>query len=230
MVQRASNNPVVQEHYAAQLGLSAAITKAMARLGAPRRVDQAAALAREFSQAAITLAVDYYDDARTYAGVGGAYRLPVATPWSEQGLAGYIETSIANFDAPSEFDAQVDALVAQLSIDAGTRQLFDAIDNDPKPTRFARVTRPGACAFCLMLAGRGAVYRTDETASFRSHTWPGLCHCDVEPVWNVKAYEAPAHIRAAESLYANSTTNLMTPVEKRNAFRRAIYAERNTSR
>jgi hypothetical protein len=36
-----------------------------------------------------------------------------------------------------------------------------------------------------MLAARGAVYRSEETAGFRPHTFPGLCQCDVEPVWNI---------------------------------------------
>lgn len=233
MVARASDNPVAQEHYAAQLGLSAAIVKAVSRLGSPRPTDQAAALAREFSQAAIALAADYYGDAREFARVAGRYTPPVIAPWDEASLQAYIDTALKTFSRQFEtdlagFDAQVDQLVAQLALDAGSREIFEAIKNDPKPTRYARVTRPGACAFCLLLATRGAVYRTEESASFRAHTYPGLCQCDVEPVWNVKAYEAPVHVRAAESLYANATDNSMSPAEKRRAFRRAVDAERNT--
>lgn len=232
MVQRASENPVVQEHYAAQIGLSAAIVKAMARLGSPRPTDQAASLAREFSTAAISLAADYYGDARDFARVAGSYRLPVIAPWDEASLQAYIDTALKSFEKQYDagFDAQVDQLVAQLALDAGSREIFEAIKNDPKPTRYARVTRPGACAFCLLLATRGAVYRTETSASFRAHTFPGLCQCDVEPVWNVNAYEAPAHVRAAESLYANSTDDSMTPAERRRAFRRAVDAERRASR
>lgn len=223
MVQRASDNPVVQEHYAAQVALSAAITKAMARLSSPRRIDQAAALAQEFSQAAISLAVDYYEDAREFAGVTGSYRVPVVSPWSQEALTAYLDAALAEIE--QQIDAEVDALVAQMALEGGTRELFAAIDNDPAPTRYARVTRPGACSFCLMLATRGAVYRTEDSASFRPHT---RCTCDVEPVWNF--YEAPAHIRAAQALYAESTDSSMSPAEQRNAFRRALYAERKTSR
>lgn len=235
MVPRASDNPVVQEHYAAQLGLSAAIVKAVSRLGSPRPTDEAATLAQQFSQAAIALAADYYGDARSFARVSGSYTPPVIAPWDEASLKAYIDTALKSFEQQlrtdtADFDAQVDQLVAQMALDAGSREIFAAIENDPKPTRFARVTRPGACAFCLMLAARGAVYRTEQTAGFRAHTFPGLCQCDVEPVWNVQGYEPPAHIRAAQSLYADATDNSMTPAEKRNAFRRAVYAERNTPR
>lgn len=235
MARGASDNPVVQEHYAAQLALSAAITKAVSRLGSPRPTGQAAALAHEFSQAAIALAADYYSDARVFAQVTGTYRPPVISPWSTESLEAYIDTALKSFEEQfhaqrDDFDAQVDALAAQLALDAGSREIFEAIDNDPKPTRFARVTRPGACSFCLLMATRGAVYRSEETASFRAHTYPGLCQCDVEPVWNLSGYEPPAHIRAAQSLYAESVDDSMTPAEKRNAFRRAVSAERKTTR
>ena len=42
-------------------------------------------------------------------------------------------------------------------------------------TRFARVTEPGACAFCLMLAGRGAVY-LDSTHG-AGQQWHDNCRC-----------------------------------------------------
>lgn len=43
------------------------------------------------------------------------------------------------------------------TIDANARQ-------DVASTSWARVARPGACEFCTMLAGRGAVYRSKEAA------------------------------------------------------------------
>lgn len=229
MVQRASDNPVVQEHYAAQVGLTAAVLRALSRLRSPRPVDAVASLAQEFSDAAISLAVDYYEDLREYEGVPGTYRPPLVRPWDVESLQAYIDAASTNMlqaiDAEAAaLDAEIDAFASQLVLDAGTREIFAAIDNDPRPTRYARVTRPGACSFCLMLAVRGAVYRSEDTASFRPHTSPGLCQCDVQPVWG--AYEAPAHIRAAESLYVNSVEDSMTSAEKRNAFRRALYAER----
>lgn len=42
-------------------------------------------------------------------------------------------------------------------------------------TRFARVTEPGACAFCLMLAGRGAVYLEDTHGV--GQKWHDNCRC-----------------------------------------------------
>lgn len=44
---------------------------------------------------------------------------------------------------------------------------------------YQRITSPTACAFCKMLAGRGAVYG-EETVKFRAHDH---CVCQSEPVW-----------------------------------------------
>lgn len=41
---------------------------------------------------------------------------------------------------------------------------------DEAKTRYYRIPSPGACSFCLMLAGRGAVYTTYETAIGSLHT------------------------------------------------------------
>jgi hypothetical protein len=53
-----------------------------------------------------------------------------------------------------------------------------------------RVAEPGACAFCLMLASRGAygiLYRTKQTANFRAHTrgkrGGGECRCHALAAW-----------------------------------------------
>ena len=42
-------------------------------------------------------------------------------------------------------------------------------------TRFARVTEPGACAFCLMLASRGGVYL--ESTHGAGKDWHDNCRC-----------------------------------------------------
>lgn len=50
---------------------------------------------------------------------------------------------------------------------------------DERCIGWRRVTRPGACGFCLMLADRGAVYR-ESTAAFPAHS---NCDCAAEPVF-----------------------------------------------
>lgn len=45
--------------------------------------------------------------------------------------------------------------------------------------RYARVTSGKPCAFCAMLASRGAVYRSETSGNFQAHA---SCGCTVEPV------------------------------------------------
>lgn len=50
-------------------------------------------------------------------------------------------------------------------------------------TRYARVpTGPETCGFCLMLASRGPVYHTPETAGLYDH-YHAHCDCRIVPIW-----------------------------------------------
>ena len=49
---------------------------------------------------------------------------------------------------------------------------------DTESIGWSRVTRPGACKFCVMLAGKGSVYRSESTALFAAHKG---CHCAARP-------------------------------------------------
>lgn len=228
---RVSENPTTRQHYAAQAALAAALASAIRDLGIDPTGDDyisaAAELAHEFSFGAVTLAADYYLDARELAGVKSTFSPIETTPWDAGRIAAYIETSVADIDEAAR-ELTVESLAQRITLDAGTDDLFTNIEADREAKRWARVTRPGACSFCLMLAARGAQYRTEGSANFRAHNVVdgkgGLCRCDVEPLFG-DAYEPPAHVRAAASLWSESTDGL-SGADARNAFRRALAAER----
>jgi hypothetical protein len=58
-----------------------------------------------------------------------------------------------------------------------------------------RVASDNACAFCEMLAARGAVY-SEESADFEAHDG---CTCTVEPVWRREA-DPPAIVDLREEI------------------------------
>lgn len=64
-------------------------------------------------------------------------------------------------------------------LDGGRDTITATVTADPSITGFRRVTSGGACKFCSMLAGRGAVYSA-RTARFESHDG---CSCSAEPVY-----------------------------------------------
>lgn len=55
--------------------------------------------------------------------------------------------------------------VQRLITNVGRDTIFDNIDLDPVRTTWARVPRPGCCTFCGLMASRGAVYNSKESAS-----------------------------------------------------------------
>ena len=61
----------------------------------------------------------------------------------------------------------------------GRDTVTNAAHSDPMARGWERVIEPGACGFCAMLAGRGAVYKA-STVDFRAHDH---CHCVARAVF-----------------------------------------------
>ena len=75
------------------------------------------------------------------------------------------------------------------------------VEFDPAKPRYARVPRGSrTCAWCAMLASRGFVYRTKETAGFVEGTFHNDCDCEIVPSFEAKS----AHITGydPDALYA----------------------------
>jgi hypothetical protein len=126
------------------------------------------------------LAADYYEDAREDAGVTSRFLAePVVADRTVKIRRAVAWASEPLFDA-AEVDASKRlAEVVQFEV---ARPFRDTVTvnrrRDPESVGWRRVTS-GGCAFCRMLADRGAVYRTD-TARFAAHPH---CNCGAEPVF-----------------------------------------------
>jgi hypothetical protein len=118
--------------------------------------------------------------------------------------------------AIADAKARLAAASERQALDAGRDTIIENAQRDAKARGWARVPEPGACSFCLMLATRGAVYRSESKAAFKSHD---NCRCHVEPVFN--AYEPSALIRQAQALWASSTRG-KSGNAARIAFRQAV--------
>lgn len=73
---------------------------------------------------------------------------------------------------------QSSGAASRLVLDGGRQTIRQTALADPRTEGWRRITS-GGCDFCRMLAGRGAVYRS-ETVDFRSHDH---CACTAEPVY-----------------------------------------------
>jgi hypothetical protein len=183
------------------------------------------------AQASATMAVRQYQRERVAAGVGSGFTPRPADPppveqiaqavdwavqplWSAEVLAD--PTTEAGSTAIADAKARLAASSERLVLDTGRNTVIDNALADRKAKGWARVPEPGACSFCLMLATRGAVYRSEQAADFKSHD---NCRCHVEPVFT--AYEPSAAVRQAQALWATSTRGKSGDAA-RIAFRQAV--------
>lgn len=88
--------------------------------------------------------------------------------------------------------------VEKLVLDQSRLAVIGASEVDGEAKGWARVTEPGACSFCRLLATRGAVYKSKDSADFRAHTKKpdgsgGTCRCHAEPEFH--NYEPTAQAR-----------------------------------
>ena len=76
--------------------------------------------------------------------------------------------------------SRVSGVSADTVRSAGRATIIGAAADDREALGWARVASADACAFCGMLASRGAEYRSFDAASFEAHH---KCGCDVETVY-----------------------------------------------
>lgn len=83
-------------------------------------------------------------------------------------------------DAKATVFVRTSGTVSRHILDGGRQTLIDSVQNDKSALGWARITDGDPCYFCLTLASRGAVYKTEETADFQAHDH---CGCTVMPVY-----------------------------------------------
>lgn len=106
--------------------------------------------------------------------------------------------------------------------DVGRQTIVDSVRADPKAKGWARIPEPGCCAFCALLATRGAAYKTEQTADFKSHDH---CRCHAEPIFT--AYEPSAQVRQWQADYAKATRGVRGSNNQRIAWRQAFEGRTN---
>jgi len=92
---------------------------------------------------------------------------------------------------------KAEQVAQKLVADTGRGTVQGAVRQDRQATAWARSAARGACAFCKLLASRGAVFKRD-TADFRAHDG---CHCGVIPVFKGQRFELSDHAKEWERIY-----------------------------
>lgn len=256
---RVSENTAVQRHYLSQLALSAALTEALRRLFASTvplssqgglRAFRAGLLAvvEQFSQAAASMARDYYLDLRREAGLPGVPRLPQVPPppvsLVDAGLDYALRSQQYADDVEARVLARVEAAMQKAVMDTSRGQVVAAVAGDDRALGFRRVPREDACAWCLTLAMRRStrgetgdqhlgVYKTRASAGQtlspntlgEVNRYHDNCHCGVQPVFAVGDLALPPWMADMQRLYEQATADSRSG-NRLNDFRRALAALR----
>jgi hypothetical protein len=197
------------------------------------------AIVARYGQASAAGALAYYKAERAAANVPGRPSLKMAPTPADSVIESAVSWATTDLYGPVTSDTtaaamtRLDESVSQLVLDQGRDTIIGAVQQDKYARAWVRVTSPGACSFCQMLALRGAVYRDARAAGKGSKGASGVkfagggldfkvhdnCRCHAEPVFN--AYEPSARMREMQALWKSSTKG-ESGNDARNAFRQAM--------
>lgn len=119
-----------------------------------------------------------------------------------------------------EIKKRVQAVSSKNVLDTGRSTVLKNAHRDRRSRGWAREVEAGACSFCAMLATRGAVYKSEDSAKFEAHDH---CHCIAVPTFG--QYEPTAQVREWQQLYKESTRGARGSKNAIAAFRKAYEAK-----
>jgi hypothetical protein len=159
-------------------------------------------LVEESAEVASSAALEWYEKQREAEGVAKAYSPVMPTGLVDENEAAKIVGAAIRDLREGTGRARVLTRLTdgarKLISDAGRATTQHAAERDPKKPRYARVpTGAETCAWCMLWASRGFVYKSEETAQFkRSHF---KCDCQIVPSWDkrprVRGYDSKRYER-----------------------------------
>lgn len=153
---------------------------------------------------AAELALQWFEELREESGAAGRFSPEPVTPLYVDSLRAEMRAIAERVEAEmeqglAEFMAEQAALVAEEAVAEGFRaSILENVERDPESVGWRRFARPEACAFCKMLAARGAVYQA-SSARFAAHgavmaggRKGGNCMCIAGPAFQAEGDWAKA--------------------------------------
>lgn len=224
MARTPAGKALTEQHYQAQLRIRALALRDFTRLwplwtgdaaSFQRLVQAAVVLVRANYQLSSGLSAAYFQAFRTAEEPGGHADARLADPMGPEAEDRLVSSLYATgkFSVERALAAGKSAEVARQTaltttsgtgtrnvLNGGRGTLLRSIGADPKAEGWARVTSGSPCAFCALLASRGPVYLTEDTAEFQAHDH---CSCTAEgSYWDS---EWPGRAREFHDLYNEAT-------------------------
>lgn len=143
-----------------------------------------------YGSAAAGLAADRYDELRADSIASGAFRAALAPPLPDEQVHAVTRWALgpAFKDDPAAALTMLTDATQRLVRQQARNTVALNVERDPFGASYARVPKgKTTCAFCLMLASRGAVYgskKSAETIRNSGKHYHTKCDCEAEPVWS----------------------------------------------
>lgn len=118
------------------------------------------------------------EDSALAAGVYGA----TVRPEQVAAMARYAVSPLFG-QSSSTVLALASGSVQRLIAGAGRTTVRENARRDRTRVGYARIPRPGCCAFCSLMASRGTSYRSEATAGGQGNEFHDRCRCVVAPVF-----------------------------------------------
>lgn len=136
------------------------------------------------------LSAQYLTDFRRAEQVAGSATIATAPPLATADIVPNLRFvgpanalrlfNLNRVDASKVTFTNVEGEMTRQILNGGRKTIVDTVHNDSRARGYIRVTDGAPCAFCAMLAGRGPVYRSQDTGGFDAHR---KCGCTAEPVY-----------------------------------------------
>jgi len=159
-------------------------------------------LVAPFVEAAGVTAAQWYSEVRAEADVGGSFAPVVAASVPADQARGMVFRAMSpRFGQSGSTVFRLLSGSTQRLIAGGARNTIEASSRaDRVRVGYQRMPAPGCCAFCGMLASRGPIYRSEETASSIYTRYHDHCRCIAVPVFSGKS-EINSVLEATQAKY-----------------------------
>lgn len=173
-----------QARAALALVATAAVSDAsvLATLGVDAVVEGVPDVIGHYQLGSAALAADYYDDAREVAAARGRFRAEPVIPDRVEKVrraALWAAKPLRDATIGQSVESRIREVVQREVARAHRDTITVNRRRDPQAVGWRRITRAGACKYCLFLSSRGAIYKR-ETARFAAHN---DCNCTAAPVF-----------------------------------------------
>lgn len=134
-----------------------------------------------YGEQASVVAAEWYDETRVATGVAGRFAAsPIDLP--PLGMEGLIGWAVQEANSFPTTLALIEGGAQKRVVNGARLTVMDNATRDPRAIGTQRYARSsGGCSFCKMLASRGAVYRSEDSATFAAHNH---CHCVAVPAFS----------------------------------------------